>query len=143
MAHYAFLDENNRVTEVIVGRDEGTDGQDWEQIYAQIRGQTCRRTSYNTHGGVYYLPETGRPGPDQSRAFRGNYAGIGWEYRADIDAFVPPQPWPSWTLDPVRALWQAPVPRPQDHGTGDPQRYYRWDESQQQWILEDQPEISS
>jgi hypothetical protein len=53
MAHYAFLDENNIVTEVIVGKDEGEDGIDWEAHYGAFRGQTCKRTSYNTHGGVH------------------------------------------------------------------------------------------
>jgi hypothetical protein len=85
MAHFAFLDENNIVTEVIVGIDETEtiEGKDPETWYSEFRGQTCKRTSYNTRGGVHV--NGGTP-------FRGNYAGIGYEYREDLDAFIPPQP---------------------------------------------------
>jgi hypothetical protein len=81
MAHYAFLNEQNIVTEVIVGNDETTG--DWETHYAQVRGQRCLRTSYNTHGGVR---------PDGSPGFRMNYAGIGYRYDEQLDAFLPPDP---------------------------------------------------
>lgn len=117
MAHYAFLDENNIVTEVIVGKDEGEDGVDWEQHYGEFRGQVCKRTSYNTYGGVH----TGGGTP-----FRKNYAGIGYTYRADIDAFVPPQPFASWTLD-NNANWQPPVAMPTD------EQKYSWNETTQTW----------
>lgn len=87
MAHYAFLDENNVVTEVIVGKDEGTDGIDWEAFYSSVRGQACKRTSYHTQGGVHV--NGGTP-------FRVNYAGIGYIFREDINApegaFMPPEP---------------------------------------------------
>jgi hypothetical protein len=119
MAHYAFLDESNIVTEVIVGIDEGVDGIDWEQHYGTFRGQTCKRTSYNTSGGVH---------SDGKEPFRKNYAGIGFTYDAARDAFIPPQPYASWLLDEDTCLWQAPVPYPED---GEP---YVWDEDQQQWV---------
>jgi hypothetical protein len=83
MAHYAFLDENNIVTEVIVGKNEGEEGIDWEQHYGAFRGQPCKRTSYNTHGGVH----SGGGTP-----YRKNYAGIGYTYDAGRDAFIPPKP---------------------------------------------------
>ena len=87
MAHYAFLDENNVVTEVIVGKDEGEGGIDWEQHYGEFRGQKCRRTSYNTQGGVHILGGT---------PYRMNYAGIGYVFREDVNtpegAFMPPEP---------------------------------------------------
>jgi hypothetical protein len=76
MAHYAFLDENNIVTEVIVGRDEWEeiDGiTDWEQAYSEVRGQVCKRTSYNNK-------------------IRYNYAGVGYTYDPIDDAFIPPVP---------------------------------------------------
>lgn len=95
MAHYAFIDENNIVTEVIVGRDE-TDGVDWESHYAEIRGQRCLRTSYHTQRGVHI--KGGVP-------FRLNYAGIGYEYRADIDAFIPPCPGEGLKLDEATGTW--------------------------------------
>ena len=122
MAHYAFLDENNIVTEVIVGKDEGEDGVDWEEHYGAFRGQTCKRTSYNTHGGVH--SSGGTP-------FRKNYAGIGYTYDADRDAFIPPKPFASWLLDENTCLWNAPVPYPNDGG------FYRWDEATLSWINDD------
>jgi hypothetical protein len=76
MAHYAFLDNNNIVTEVITGRDEWeiVDGiTDWENAYSQVRGQVCKRTSYN--GNIRY-----------------NYAGIGFTYDPIDDAFIAPMP---------------------------------------------------
>ena len=118
MAHYAFLDENNIVTEVIVGKNEGEDGIDWEQWYGDFRGQICKRTSYNTIGNVH--TNGGTP-------YRGNYAGIGYTYRADIDAFVVPQPYPSWTLD-ENFVWQPPVVMPTDG------KMYLWDEATTSWI---------
>jgi hypothetical protein len=118
MAHYAFLDENNIITEVIVGKDEGEDGIDWEQHYGTFRGQTCKRTSYNMVGGVH---------SDGKEPFRKNYAGIGFTYDATRDAFISTQPYASWLLDEDTCLWQAPVPYPEDGG------FYSWDEDQQQW----------
>jgi hypothetical protein len=94
MAHYAFLDENNVVTEVIVGRDE-TEGVDWESHYAEVRGQRCLRTSYHTQANQH---PHGRP-------FRGNYAGIGHHYDERLDAFIPPCPGEGWTLDEATAMW--------------------------------------
>ena len=103
MAHYAFLDENNIVTSVIVGKDEGTDGIDWEQKYGEIKGQTCKRTSYNTINNVHILDGT---------PFRGNYAGIGYVYDDVNDIFIPVKPYDSWSLDIATATWKAPVDMP-------------------------------
>ena len=121
MAHYAFLDQNNIVTEVIVGKDEGEGGIDWEQHYGEFRGQVCKRTSYNTSAGVH--SNGGTP-------FRKNYAGIGYTYNAVRDAFIPPQPYPSWTLDDD-ANWQPPVAMPTDG------KMYSWNEQTQQWVAND------
>ena len=118
MAHYASLDENNMVTEVIVGKDEGEDDVDWEQHYGQFRGQMCRRTSYNTQGGTHLLGGT---------PFRKNYAGIGYTYDAERDAFIPPRPYASWIMDDNTCDWQPPVAYPTD---GQP---YVWDETTQTW----------
>jgi len=117
MAHYAFLDSNNVVTEVITGNHEDEGGIDWEVWYGDFRGQVCKRTSYNTRGNVH--ANGGVP-------FRGNYAGIGYIYREDIDAFVPPQPFQSWTLN-ANFVWQAPVDMPNDN------QIYNWNESNQAW----------
>jgi hypothetical protein len=100
MAHYTFLDENNIVTEVIVGKNENEGNIDWEQHYGEFRGQTCKRTSYNTSGGVH--SRGGVP-------FRLNYAGIGYTFREDINApegaFVPPCPGEEYVLDEATGLW--------------------------------------
>ena len=119
MAHYAFLDESNIVTEVIVGKNEGEESTDWEVHYGNFRGQTCKRTSYNTLGGVH--SSGGTP-------FRKNYAGIGYAYDQARDAFIPPKPYPSWLLNETACLWVAPVPMPEDGAL------YRWDEAAGEWV---------
>ena len=112
MAHYALLDENNIVTEVITGRDEWeVVGQikDWERYYGAIRGQECKRTSYN--GNI-----------------RKNFAGIGYTYDEDRDAFIAPKPYDSWVLDEETCRWEAPVPYPDDGVM------YQWDEEKTDWV---------
>lgn len=126
MAHYAFLDENYVVTEVIVGKDESN--YNWEQHYGTFRGQVCKRTSYNTYGGVYYDPQTNEPAADQSKAFRKNYAGRGFTYDPQRDAFIPPKPFSSWVLNEFSCLWNAPVPVPTDG------KKYDWDEATTSWV---------
>ena len=128
MAHYAFLDENNIVTEVIVGKDEGEDGIDWEAHYGAFRGQVCKRTSYNTHGGIHYDSATNEMSADQSKAYRKNYAGVGYKFDQALDAFIPPQPYPSWLLDQELCYWYAPVQMPSDG------KEYQWNESVQNWV---------
>lgn len=118
MAHYAFLDSNYIVTEVIVGRDE-EDNYDWETYYSQFRGQLCKRTSYNTYGGVH--KEGGTP-------FRKNYAGIGYSYDSQRDAFIPPKLFASWGLNESTCLWDPPVPKPVDD------KSYQWDEDTLSWV---------
>lgn len=150
MAHYAFIDENNIVVEVIAGRDENDLPEgiaSWEEYYSSKReGLTALRTSYNTIGGIHYNAETGEPSEDQSKAFRKNYAGIGSEYRPDLDAFVPPRPFDvdsaqnatseedvqyftSWVLNEETCLWEPPTPYPSD------ENYYEWNETTQSWDL--------
>lgn len=115
MAHYAYLDERGVVTQVIVGKDEGEGGVDWETYYGAVR------TSYNTHGGQH--ANGGTP-------YRYNFAAI--DYRFDPDfgpdgAFIPPQPFASWTLNPDTALWESPVPRPTEGR-------WHWDEESLSWV---------
>ena len=110
MAHYAFLDENNIVTQVIVGRneDEVVDGiSDWEKYYGELMNQKCIRTSYNHN-------------------IRKQYAGIGFTYDEDADVFVSPKPYPSWLLDENHD-WVSPVPMPTEDGM------WMWDEENQEW----------
>jgi len=101
MAHYAFLDENNIVTEVIVGKDENEDGVDWESQYAAVRNLKCKRTSYNTIEGQHL--KGGIP-------FRKNYAGIGYKYDEERDAFIPPQPGSDWIFNEETCCWDDPNP---------------------------------
>ena len=121
MAHYAFLDENNIVTQVIVGKDEEDLAEgitSWEEYYGNLKNQVCKRTSYNTRAGEHV--EGGTP-------FRGNYAGIGYTYDEALDAFIPPQPFASWTLDEATYSWVSPVPYPEDG------EIYVWNETAQSW----------
>ena len=112
MAHYAFIDADNIVTEVIVGRDEDevVDGiSAWEADYAEHRpGLRCRHTSYN--GNI-----------------RKNYAGIGYTYNETLDAFIPPKPFESWVLNEETCQWEAPSPRPNDG------KEYSWNEENLSW----------
>ena len=122
MGHYAFLNSQKKVTEVIKGRDENeiVDGiTDWEEYYGDFRGQTCKRTSYNTRAGVHL--EGGTP-------FRKNFAGIGYKYYSSIDGFVPPKPYPSWTLNNTTGLWDSPTSMPTYDGQN-----YQWNEDNQTW----------
>lgn len=125
MAHFALLNDNNIVVSVFVGRqeDEGKE----EELSART-GETYKQTSYNTHGGIYRTPGTGLPDPDQSKAFRKNYAGIGFKYDPILDAFIPPQPFPSWILNTTTCLWEPPVPHPGGNVV------YNWDEEFKTWI---------
>ena len=107
MAHYAFIDSNNIVTQVIVGRDEDdlADGiTSWEDYYGNRHGQTCLRTSYNTHGNQHIAGGT---------PYRGNYAGIGYTYDPDRDAFIAPEPSDSIRFDEDTLTWIVPEPEPE------------------------------
>jgi hypothetical protein len=128
MAHFARI-KNGVVDFVTVGRDDDENRED-ELAHD---GYIYRRTSYNTRGGVHYTD--GQPSADQSKAFRKNYAGLGYMYDAIRDAFIPPKPFNSWVLDEQTCLWNAPVAMPADAGTGEPPKRYQWDEVTTQWKL--------
>lgn len=127
MAHYAFLDRNNVVIQVIVGKDEGEDGVNWEDKYGAMHKKVCRRTSYNTKGGIHYDQITHQPSTDQTKAFRKNYAGVGYTFDPERDAFIPPKIYESWTLNETSCLWEAPTPYPDDGNV------YRWNEVSKTW----------
>ena len=125
MAYYAELDENNVVTRIRTGANEFA--AKLEDIYQERFGKVHKQSSFNTRGGVYYKPNTDEPSEDQSKAFRKNHAGIGYTYDADRDAFIPPKPFPSWTLNETSCLWEAPVAMPTDG------KMYSWDEDSGSW----------
>lgn len=120
MAHYAFLNMQNIITEVIVGKDETDGPTNWEMHYGNLREQACKRTSYNTRGGVHL---------DGGVAFRKNYAGIGYTYDETRDAFIPSQPFDSWVLNEQSCLWEASVAMPDDG------QQYTWNEETTSWDL--------
>ena len=120
MSHFAQIDDNNIVVQVIVAEqafiDSGAVGDPSRWI----------QTSYNTRGGVHYNAEGH---PDGGVALRKNYAGIGYSYDRDLDAFIPPKPFPSWILNRETGLWDPPIPLPPaKEGVA-----YEWNEEQQQW----------
>ena len=120
MAHYAFLNDNNIVTEVITGVDEhivqtdldgsqvGGSSESWETWYGNFRGQVCKRTSYNNN-------------------YRKNYAGIGFTYDEERDAFIPPKPYSKWILNEDTCQWEAPIPYPTDG------KDYVWNDNKGEW----------
>jgi hypothetical protein len=121
MAHYAFINDQNIVTEVITGKDETDTTLDWEQHYAEFRpGMICRRTSYNTLGNEHRT--NGTP-------YRKNYAGIGYTWDETRDAFIPPKSYTSWILNETTCLWEAPIPMPSDS------KSYIWNEETLSWML--------
>ena len=128
MAHFAKVN-NGIVEQVIVAEPEFFD-----TFVDSSPGQWIQ-TSYNTRGGVHYNPDTNEPSADQSKALRKNYAGIGYSYDAQRDAFIPPKPYASWVLDEQTCLWDAPVAMPTDGGR------YTWNESTQVWdtVPDEQP----
>ena len=116
MAHFAQLNEENLVTQVIVVANQDTANQDGVENEAigiefctNLLGGRWVQTSYN--GNI-----------------RKNYAGIGYKYDATLDAFIPPQPFASWTLNEETAQWEAPTAYPDD------EKRYTWDEETTSWV---------
>ena len=118
MAHFAKI-QNNKVVKVIVAEPEF-----FESFVDNSPGKWIQ-TSYNTRGGVHYDPETGEP--DGGVALRKNFAAIGFTYDRKLDAFIPPQPYPSWVLNEETCLWESPVDCPRDEND------YEWNEKDQEW----------
>ena len=120
MGHFAKV-SNGIVTRVIVAEADF-----FNNFVDDSPGQWIQ-TSYNTRGGVHYQPNTNEPSEDQSKALRKNYAGIGYTYDATRDAFIPPQPFNSWTLNEDTCLWDSPVAYPEDG------KLYKWNEEILNW----------
>mgnify|MGYP000187875148 CR=1 FL=1 len=124
MAHFAKV-VDGIVVQVVVAEPEYMEN----EFVDDTPGEWIQ-TSYNTRGGVHYDPETNEP--DGGVALRYNYAGIGYTYDKDRDAFIPPQPWPSWILNEKTCCWEPPIPEP-DFSKG---VLHYWDEANKKWISE-------
>jgi hypothetical protein len=126
MAHYARV-VNGIVTAVIVAEQSFIDN--YVDPTPQLNKYPSQwiKTSYNTRGGVHYEPNSNTPSQDQSKALRGNYAGVGYIYDNVLDAFYAPQPYSSWTLNTQTYSWDPPTPYPTDG------KFYQWDESTLSW----------
>jgi hypothetical protein len=128
MSHFAQIDENGVVLQVLVIDQAEIDTGNWGDPTKWIQ------TSYNTRGGVYHTPETNEPDLDQSKAFRKNFAGIGCIW--DGVGFAPPKPaeYPSWIFNSSSYLWEPPVPKPVVDRTKPHPPYYEWDEATLSWV---------
>lgn len=122
MAHYAKV-VNGLVVRVIVAEPE------FFETFIDTSPGEWIQTSYNTHAGVHYKPNTNEPSEDQSKALRKNYAGIGYTYDKNKDAFIPPKPYDSWILNEETCLWDPPVAYPEKRSD------YYWNEETQSWDL--------
>ena len=121
MGHFAKV-VDGKVTQVIVAEPEFFD------TFVDSSPGTWLQTSYNTRGGVHY-GQDGKPSKDQSKALRGNYAGIGFTYDQANDVFYGPSPYPSWKLNETTWTWEAPVAMPSKGGP------YSWDEDTKSWVV--------
>lgn len=121
MAHFAKV-QDGIVTQVIVAEPEFFD------TFVDSSPGEWIQTSYNTRGGVHYQPDSNTPSADQSKALRKNYAGIGYTYDRERDAFIPPKPYSRWVLDEQTCLWVAPTQYPDDG------KLYRWDDTAGNWV---------
>ena len=138
MAHFAKLGVNGKVIAVIVVANADTtnaSGVEDENVGIQFLERSTgwplwKKTSYDTRGGKYYNQD-GSEG-DQSKAYRGNYAGIGYTYDEDNDIFISKKPFASWTLNVSTASWEAPVAMPNTETNGVKDQY-SWNESTQSW----------
>ncbi len=147
MAHFAKLGINSKVIGVEVVADDdckNADGVEDESVGIQflenIHGWPLwKKTSYNTRGGKHYK-EDNTESDDQSKALRKNFAGVGYIYDEDRDAFYTPKPFASWILNETTCLWAAPVDYPTVQEYGDPAKRYMisWDEANTRWIATDQ-----
>lgn len=136
MSQFAQIDENNIVQRVLVIDQAEIDTGNWGDPASFFQ------TSYNTRGGIYYIPNTDTPDPDQSKALRKNFAGINYMWLPDGpegEGFAPPKPYPSWVLNSFSYLWEAPVPMPVPNNPP----YYVWDEATVSWVIAPESDVNA
>jgi hypothetical protein len=128
MAHFAEIDTNTVLRVLVVHNDYEHQGQEFLADTLGFGG-TWIQTSYNTRGGIHYGPDGHTP--DGGVALRGNYAGVGYIYDPDLDAFYQPAPFPSWELNTTTYTWEAPTAYP---GVPYEAPFYEWDEATTSWV---------
>lgn len=126
MGHYAKI-VNGKVVNVIVATQDVINKYNDNEPELTKFPSSWIKTSYNTRGGIHYQPDSNIPSEDQSKALRKNYAGVGYTYDEQKDAFIPPQPFSSWLLNEETCLWEPPVRYPSDGNE------YVWDEPTITW----------
>lgn len=131
MSHWAEIDNESYVIRTMVGENDSPD--EGESFFKNLIGGTWIKTSINTIGGIHYSQELDSegnrvPSADQSKSLRKNYAGPGYFYDKELDAFIPPKPFASWILNAETCLWEAPQQKPDGED-------YIWSEEEQSWIL--------
>ena len=127
MGHFAKV-VSGKVTKVIVAEASFFDN------FVDSSPGSWIQTSYNTRGGIHYEANSNDASEDQSKALRGNYAGIGYTYDSTLDAFYLPQPYTSWNLNTGSYTWEAPVAYPTGDATGSYSGSYQWNEDTTNWI---------
>ena len=137
MAHFAKIGLNSKVIDVVTVSDQEL--HDSNGVEREVIGVTFltnltgwaiwKQTSYNTHAGVHYEPNSNIPSNDQSKALRKNTACVGGTYDEDRDAFIPPKAYASWTLDESTCMWEPPIAYPTDR------KPYQWNQTDQTWDL--------
>ena len=133
MGHYARINDEGIVQEVIVAKKEF--------IETGVKGDPSKwiKTSYNTHAGEHYDREKNEY--DGTPGLRKNYAGAGYKYDKDRDAFIPPKPFPSWVLNETTCRWDAPVAEPSVSDNIEEAGFWHWNEEELKWELKDQPHL--
>jgi hypothetical protein len=143
MAHFAKIGDTSKVLTVLTldnkdmlngdGVEEELVGQKYLEKHNNWPAQMWIQTSYNTKGGKHYDNKTGELSADQSKALRGNYAGIGHIWDEDNHLFYPKKPYASWVLNTSEARWQSPIGNAPDLGAESKTHYYEWNETGQSW----------
>jgi len=143
MAHFAKLSINSKVISVLTldnkdmlnakGKEDESVGQQYLQRHNNWPAPMWIQTSYNTSGNKHYNNSTGELSEDQSKALRGNYAGIGHIWDEDNNLFYPKKPYASWVLNTSEARWQSPIGDAPDLGAESDTHRYDWNESDKSW----------
>lgn len=129
MKKYAILNDEKKVLQIITPNIEDENINDLEEYYSNMYNFICKKTCDETYGGKFYSKTKNTTNENQNSPFRKNYAGIGYTYDEQRDAFIPPKPFTSWILDEFSCLWNPPIPYPNDGNL------YYWSEDTLSWVI--------